>query len=341
MRALLLGIWFFPVLSWSQPPPGYYDSAEGLTGEALRDALHDIISPHNVIAYSQLWSAFYRSDRKPDNTVWDIYSDVPSGTPPYVYQFVTDQCGTYNSEGDCFNREHSFPVSWFNDVSPMNSDLFHIYPTDAWVNQQRGNWPFGEVTFPTYTSQNGGKRGPCVFPGCSGTVFEPIDAYKGDIARGFFYMLTRYKTEAVTWPAPVLSNGAFIGWVESLLLTWHAQDPVSPKEIARNDSIYLMQANRNPYIDNPEWIYRIWGPEASVESITMTDGQAWYADGTVHVVRGGSSPITRIQIKDITGREVASHVLNGDRIAVAFNAPPGTYVLLLGGQHPKAMRFVH
>ena len=81
----------------------------------MRVALYGIISPHVVIQYSNLWSAFYRTDRKPDNTVWDMYSDVPGGTPTYTYQFVSDQCGTYNSEGDCFNREHSFPVLTAHD----------------------------------------------------------------------------------------------------------------------------------------------------------------------------------------------------------------------------------
>ncbi|MBK8499285.1 MAG: endonuclease [Flavobacteriales bacterium] len=251
-----------PALASAQPPPGYYDPAAGLTGEPLRAALYDIISPHVVIQYSNLWSAFYRTDRKPDNTVWDIYSDVPSGSAAYAYQFVSDQCGTYNSEGDCFNREHSFPVSWFNDVPPMNSDLFHIYPTDAWVNQARGNWPYGTVTSPDFTSTNGSKRGPCSWPGCSGTVFEPIDAYKGDLARGYFYMLTRYMNESVSWPAPIMTGGQLFSWTESLLVAWHTQDPVSAKEIARNDSAFILQGNRNPYIDNPMWVYSIWGPQA-------------------------------------------------------------------------------
>ncbi|MFN3876576.1 MAG: endonuclease, partial [Flavobacteriales bacterium] len=211
----------------AQPPPGYYDSAQGLTGEALRAALHDIISPHTVLPNSQLWAAFARTDRKPDGTVWDIYSDVPGGTPPYTYQFVADQCGTYNSEGDCFNREHTFPVSWFGDGAPMNTDLHHIYPADAWVNQQRGNWPFGTVSAPNWTSMNGGKRGPCTWPGCAGTVFEPIDAYKGDIARGHLYMLTRYLDVCGAWPAPVLNAGQWQPWAIGLLLAWHQQDPVS------------------------------------------------------------------------------------------------------------------
>ncbi len=341
MRRLLLLVPLAPSLCLAQPPPGYYDPAAGLSGEPLRAALYDIISPHAVILYNQLWNAFSRTDRRSDNTVWDIYSDVPSGTPPYVFQFVSDQCGTYDSEGDCFNREHSFPVSWFNDVPPMNSDLFHIYPTDGWVNAQRGSWPYGNVNAPTYTSSNGGKRGPCSWPGCSGTVFEPIDAYKGDLARGHFYMLTRYMNESVTWSAPILSAGEFFSWTESLLLAWHAADPVSQKELARNDSIFLIQGNRNPYIDNPQWVQSIWGPLAGLDERTADDLRLWYADGEVNIVRVGQYDRLPIEVIDASGRNVLMTEVNGDQAVLPFEAMQGLYVALVGrGPDRKAFRFI-
>lgn len=104
-----------------------------------------------------------------------------------------EQCGQYSTLGDCYNREHSFPKSWFNDDSPMVSDAFHIYPTDGKVNSQRNNYPYGECANGTTLSPNGkvkalGKLGTSTFPGYSGTVFEPDDEYKGDFARSYFYM---------------------------------------------------------------------------------------------------------------------------------------------------------
>ena len=91
---------------------------------------------------------------------WDIYSDVPGGSPAYSFQFVTDQCGTYSGEGDCFNREHTFPQSWFNSGMPMSTDVFHIYPADAWVNQKRANWPYAPVNAPTAVDHTAGKTRP-------------------------------------------------------------------------------------------------------------------------------------------------------------------------------------
>ncbi len=173
-------------------PPGYYAAAEGLNGETLRAALHTIIDNHHSISYDALWNAFYTTDDKPNGKVWDMYSDVPGGTPPYEYTFGVDEGGTSGTEGTGYNREHSFPASWFNSNSPMYTDLFQICPTDNTVNNRRSNYPYGEVTAPTWTSLNGSKLGPCTFPGYTGTVFEPIDGYKGDFARTYFYLSTRY-----------------------------------------------------------------------------------------------------------------------------------------------------
>src|SRR5665648_900188 len=144
----------------AQPPAGYYDPASGKTGKALQQSLHDIIDNHTVLTYSDLWTSFQNTDKKADGTVWDMYSDTPGGTPAYTFTFSTDQCGNYSAEGDCYNREHSFPKSWFNDASPMYTDLFHLYPTDGYVNNRRGNYPFGETASPLWTSTNGSMVGP-------------------------------------------------------------------------------------------------------------------------------------------------------------------------------------
>ena len=232
-------------------------------------ALFNIISNQNPVSYTPgVWNAFYTTDVKPNGKVWDMYSD--GAIPFYEYTLGTDQCGTSIQEGDCYSREHSFPQSYFGGGSPMVTDLNHIFPTDQYVNGTgHSNYPFGTVSAPTYTSHNGSKRGPCSFPGYTGTVFEPIDAYKGDFARAYFYMATRYQDQIAGWwsnstEADAILNAtsypAFENWFLNLLLAWNAADPVSTKEINRNNAVYAIQNNRNPYIDHPEYVAAVWTP---------------------------------------------------------------------------------
>ncbi|HOU98484.1 MAG TPA: endonuclease [Bacteroidales bacterium] len=244
----------------AQIPAGYYDAAQGLNGDALRYKLHDIISNGYVQgSYNQLWTSYQTTDKRSDGKVWDMYSDIPGGTPPYLFTFVTDQCGTYSVEGDCYNREHSVPASWFNDAYPMYSDLFHIVPTDGYVNNRRSNYPFGKVASASWTSQNGSKLGTSAVSGYTGTVFEPIDSFKGDFARIYFYMATRYKDEIPSWSSnTVFSGDNLSAWAKNMFIQWSILDPVSAKEIARNNAVYAIQHNRNPYVDHPEWISGVW-----------------------------------------------------------------------------------
>ena len=266
MKKTLLSLILISSVCFAQIPVGYYNSAQGLTGNPLKIALHNIIKNHTQLSYNGLWNAYLKTDKKANGKVWDMYSDIPSGTPPYQYTFITDQCGNYAVEGDCYNREHSWPQSWFNQVTGPVSDLFHIYPTDGKVNGIRSNYPYGNVGVASLTTLNGGKLGTCTNPGYNLTVFEPINEYKGDFARGYFYMTTRYYSEDTGWSSSDATNKATIlPWQMNVLLQWNQQDPVSAKEIARNDSIYYKyQNNRNPFIDNPQWADSIWTIDASV-----------------------------------------------------------------------------
>ena len=258
MLKLILFIYFSIVIA--DIPDGYYDSAIGLGGNSLKIALHNIIDNHNEQSYNSLHYHFETTDQKFDNTVWDMYSDVPNGNPAYVYHFVdSDHCGNYSGEGDCYNREHSWPKSWFNNANPMNSDLFHIYPTDGSVNSHRGSLPYGDVNIANWTSTNGSKRGDCANNGYNNVVFEPIDEYKGDLARTYFYMSTRYYNEDSSWDNTDMTNGAELkDWALNVLINWHQIDPVSNKEINRNDNVYSLQNNRNPFIDHPDWVECVW-----------------------------------------------------------------------------------
>ncbi len=256
---------------FSQIPAGYYDPANGKTGVPLQAALHNIIKGHTVVSYSSIPGYFSTTDAKPGSVVWDMYSDVPGGMPPYIYHYnAGDECGNYSGEGDCYNREHSWPKSWFNDASPMYSDMFQIYPTDGYVNGKRSNYAYGTVSSASWTSQNGCKLGTCNWPGFSGTAFEPLNEYKGDFARTYFYMSTRYYTEDASWNVTDMTNKSQLKpWALQMMLHWSSIDPVSTKEINRNNAMYGIQHNRNPFIDHPEYAYAIWGNPVGTEESSI------------------------------------------------------------------------
>ncbi len=268
---LLLGMFLLVQALFAQIPAGYYDSATG-TGAILKTQLYNIIKGHTSVSYDQLWTSYYTTDRRPDGKIWDIYTDNCSFT------YSTDQCGSYSNICDCYNREHSFPKSWFNDASPMVSDIFHIYPTDGKVNGMRSNYPYGNAA--GGTAWGNGKLGTCTYPGYTGIVFEPSDEYKGDLARTYFYMATRYENIIAGWESNDPSGDAMLDgtsypcfepWALALLISWHNLDPVSQKEIDRNNAIYTnIQHNRNPYIDHPEWVSAVWGgTTVAVTGITV------------------------------------------------------------------------
>ncbi|MBW7676142.1 endonuclease [Chryseobacterium chendengshani] len=259
--------------AFAQIPAGYYNNATG-TGATLKSQLKTIITNgHMDMGYAGLWVAYQTTDRdnisgipglENDGSILDIYSENPSGADPYNYVVgPTNQCGNYNSEADCYNREHIVPQSLFNEASPMVSDVHFIRATDGKVNGMRSNFPFGKVGTASFTSLNGSKLGTSVSPGYSGTVFEPLDAFKGDVARMIFYFVTRYETQLSGFSSgDMLGGSAYPGlqtWELNQLLAWNAMDPVSQTEIARNNASYAHQGNRNPYIDNPSYVNLVWG----------------------------------------------------------------------------------
>ncbi|HOI00274.1 MAG TPA: endonuclease [Bacteroidales bacterium] len=352
-RLVFATLFFLACFVQAQPPPGYYSSATGLYGVSLQQALHQIIDNHYAAQYSALHGHFMSTDTKADSTVWDMYSDVPGGTPPYVYHFIPqDQCGNYSQEGDCYNREHSFPKSWFGgDVMPMFSDLFHLYPTDGFVNGQRGNLPYGVVQNANWTSLNGSKRGSSAVPGYTGTVFEPIQEYKGDFARTMFYMAVRYYGQDGSWPGSDMTNGAQPKpWALAMLRQWHQQDPVSQKEIDRNNAVYAIQNNRNPFIDHPAFVEDIWSPTAGIRDAIalvaclypvpamdycivnftqpLSTDLYWQMNNTlgVPVNKGGLEPGQTLSRIDVTGLVPGMYFL---QIHHHPGTPMGVYPLLV------------
>ena len=249
--------------SLASEPVNYYKSAIGKSDESLMTALCNIIRDHREVSYtSGLLSAFRTADTDSEGYIIDIYSNVR-------YR-PSDNGSSASHVGEGYNREHSFPRSWFNGaVAPMNTDVFHVYPTDIKVNSQRGNNPYGvcangtRLSYGNYVAK--GKLGTCTYPGYSGTVFEPDDEYKGDLARTYFYMVTCYKNELPNWPGSdqldyrTNKYKAFSTWTINMLMEWTRLDPVSDKEIKRNEAVYGIQGNRNPFIDHPELAEYIWG----------------------------------------------------------------------------------
>ena len=305
---------FLAISASAQAPANYYNSASGLIGDQLKVALHNIIKGHTSITYKQIWDAFWSTDNKGNGVVWDMYSDRPNGTPPYTYYLGQNQCGQYDSEGDCYNREHSWPQSWFNDQTTPRTDLHHIFATDGFVNNQRNNYPFGEVQSSptTWVSQNGSKLGPCKTAGYSGKVFEPIDEYKGDFARAIMYMSVRYYGEDSSWGNSEMTTKSVIKpWAIAMLLRWNELDPVSQKEINRNNVIYSQyQHNRNPFVDHPEYARMIWDPSWSVASIEAEAEIECYPNparrGSEIKVDLGNQQVDHMTLCDLSGRVLMS-----------------------------------
>ncbi|MFA7687835.1 MAG: endonuclease [Moheibacter sp.] len=331
--------------AFAQIPNGYYDDAEGLEGYELKTALKEIINGHTVLSYGSLNNYYNQTDKdiyyENDNTLLDMYSEKPNGPDAYNYGFGEgDQCGNYNSEADCWNKEHVFPQGFFNEQLPMRTDLHQVVPTDGYVNNRRSNYPFGEVGSATWTSTNGSKVGSNTTPGYSGTVFEPIDEFKGDIARIMLYFATRYEDQVNTsgWGSHTAPNNPLDGsddqvyedWFIDVLLSWHAADPVSQKEIDRNNKVYQIQGNRNPFVDHPEYVVMIWDPEAMNVSEFDSNKKIQVYPNPVNAVLNvkSDSKIESFELFDLSGKRLQSGKPNTNDLAIDMNRlPAGTYIL--------------
>ena len=285
---LLFALHFSLFTASAQPGSAYYQGADGKKGAELKTALFQIISPHKMLSYTPgVWNAISTYDIRPDGYIWDIYSGISnftSGTDQHEGESV-------NKEGVVYNREHSMPKSWFNEGSsdqsyPMFTDLHHLFPTDYVVNSMRSNYPYGEVDkslTPTKQSEGGFSKFGICDPAIGYTVvngkarvFEPNDEYKGDLARVYFYMATCYESyqsnagkerSPKNWKSDMLTSDVypfFTEWAIKMLLRWAQQDPISEKEINRNEAIFGIQKNRNPFIDYPGLEQYIWGSSTDV-----------------------------------------------------------------------------
>lgn len=254
---------FCAVTAWAQGPNNtgtYYQSANGQKGSALKTAMFNIIKDPDVTSYNGLKTAYWKTDKRPDGYLRDWYSNITS--------YTDADFGKNQKEGSGWNREHSVPQSWFGGKSPMYSDIVHVLPTDCYVNGRRGNLPLGEVGSASYTSANNySKVGTCNVSGYSGTVFEPNDEIKGDMARIYFYMVTCYQDKCISWGNSVFESSTYPGltqWTLDMMMRWSKQDPVDDVERARNNAVYEVQGNRNPFVDYPGLEDYVWGTKTGV-----------------------------------------------------------------------------
>lgn len=331
-------------------PTGYYDHATG-TGYALKTQLKEIIDDvddasitvNEYIAtdegYAALWTAYqnvnsgdkdeypfsplYNFEYEDDGTLLDMYSESPTGTDPYNFTMGTNQCGSYSGEGDCYNREHTFPQGFFNSHEPMKNDYHFVVPVDGYTNGRRGNSPYGNVATASWTSANGSRLGSSATPGFSGNVFEPIDEFKGDFARCLLYFAVRYEDKAIeanaggNWdlhdasndnPMDGSSDRFYEQWYINLLMTWHYQDPPSQKEFDRNDNGFVHQNNRNPFIDHPEWVNEIWTNTLGTEDYISDDFSIYpnpTHSSTVYINKGNNT-IKQLELYSISGKLIMS-----------------------------------
>ncbi|MDE6366665.1 MAG: endonuclease [Muribaculaceae bacterium] len=253
---MALGLFFSALAAERNIPSGYYNALDGKSQEALKTAAKSAISGQKVISYgTSTWNVFIDSDVRSDGTWWDIYSN--------------ERRKASSGHGG-MNIEHGVANSWWGKTkNEAYKDIHHLFPSDSEANSRKSNYPLGEVEgSPTWTNgvtiigkpKNG-------HGGQGGYIYEPADEYKGDNARAYFYMAVRYPD--ITWRTDNYTSWGIMfrqesyptlnDWSIELLLRWSREDPVSQKEIDRNEAIYAHQRNRNPFVDFPELAEYIWG----------------------------------------------------------------------------------
>ena len=328
-RFLFVALFFcFLFYAWSVDIKTYYLSANGKSGATLKTALNKIIKNHTDVGYKGLYDVYETADDK-NGQVWDMYSTC-------TWYHGNKKCGNYSNVCDCYNREHTIPQSWFDERTPMKSDAFHVYPTDGKVNGIRSNYPHGETNASPIGGKALGKLGKSSVSGYSGTVYEPDDEYKGDIARTYFYFGTCYEDQLSSFDRNDVLTGdtypSLTFWFYNLMLKWHREDPVSDKELVRNEAVYKYQKNRNPFIDYPELAEHIWGNKkfeafytvkTNIDDIVVPTYDVVVTDGRISISNLNGE---QIMLFDLSGRMLYSAQSQFDTYTTTI-IEKGIYVL--------------
>lgn len=226
-----------------------------LSGDELRNALSEIISNgHKNLTYSEVWTALTKTDEDPNNTDNVILLYRGLSLPKF-----SNGSGSQSSDPDNWNREHVWAKSHGFSSSSLEAytDIHHLRPTDISVNSSRGNLDFDNSDSPL--AEAPANR-------VDSDSFEPRDSVKGDVARMVFYMDTRYQgadsTPDLTVVDRLTTSGEPALGRLCRLLEWHNADLVDATEQTRHDRIFEFQGNRNPFIDHPEWVSKIYQTDA-------------------------------------------------------------------------------
>ncbi len=260
-RTFTIVLAFIAIHCYSQIPEGYYNSAEGLSGEDLKAALHNIIDDHTTYSYTSsstdVWDILKESDRDPNNSTNVIL---------FYTGWSVNAAQEYNN-GSGWSREHVWAKSRgdFGTDRGAGTDCHHLRPADISVNSARSNRWFNYCNEEYY---DGGIATGC-YTSSSDWFWQPRDEVKGDVARMIFYMATRYEGDVAGEPdLEVIDSIPSDNYTKEpvhakleALLQWHIDDPVDDFERNRNEVVYSYQGNRNPFIDHPEYVNSIYGTE--------------------------------------------------------------------------------
>ncbi len=361
MKKIYLLLLLNSLIGFAQIPAGYYNTATG-SGYTLKTQLFNIIdnntNSNSIANYGDLWTLYTQTAMRDnyyenDGSLLDIYSENPTGNDPYNFTTSTQQCSgsTPTVEGGCYNREHIIPQNVFSSNYPMYSDAHFVLPSDNRVNAWRDVYPFGLVNTasiqcsnstndntPCYT-RNGSRLGPNTnngyATGYTGVVFEPIDAFKGDVARSILYFVTRYQDQIPSWSYPMFNgssdqslNDTFL----KIMIKWHQIDPPSQYEIDKNNAIYIHQGNRNPYIDHPEYVCQIWSTAcATLSNDTFAENEFSIfpnpSNGNFRIDYDSTIGNIDVEIFSTIGQKVFEKQNISDNIISTNNLQKGVYLL--------------
>lgn len=292
---------------------------------SLLTELRRLTSPGNPGSYSALWSTYLTAFVKSDGYIKDYYSSVSKFTS------ANQDPGKDGVEGTYYNREHSIPKSWWGgSTTGQGADPFIVVPTDKVVNGKRSNYPFGMVKSATYTSGGGySKLGSSDSDtwGYSGTVFEPNDEVKGDLARNTLYAIAKYSASSgwttgegsAIFSGNANTNFGLTNYAVKLLTYWNNLDKPDAWEQGVNDRLAAIQGNRNPFIDHPEYVNTLW---KDVSGMTPYGGDVPTPTPT------GSVSISKTSISLTTGNTTTISATSSDSSTITWSTSDDTVVSL-------------